>query len=55
MRADALLSEIPGKPNVMERQITVWPFEGNQAIYGEDNGTPPQYSCLENLMDGGAW
>ena len=18
-------------------------------------GTPPQYSCLENLMDGGAW
>ena len=22
---------------------------------GEDNGTPLQYSCLENLMDGGAW
>ena len=21
----------------------------------EGNGTPPQYSCLENLMDGGAW
>ena len=23
--------------------------------YGEGNGTPVQYSCLENPMDGGAW
>ena len=23
--------------------------------FGEGNGTPLQYSCLENLMDGGAW
>ena len=22
---------------------------------GEGNGTPLQYSCLENPMDGGAW
>ena len=22
---------------------------------GERNGSPLQYSCLENLMDGGAW
>ena len=22
---------------------------------GEGNGTPIQYSCLENTMDGGAW
>ena len=22
---------------------------------GEDNGTPLQYSCLENPIDGGAW
>ena len=22
---------------------------------GEGNGTPLQYACLENLMDGGAW
>ena len=22
---------------------------------GENNGTPLQYSCLENPMDGGAW
>ena len=24
-------------------------------LYGEGNGNPLQYSCLENLMDGGAW
>ena len=24
-------------------------------IFGEGNGTPRQYSCLENPMDGGAW
>ena len=24
-------------------------------IYREGNGTPLQYSCLENPMDGGAW
>ena len=22
---------------------------------GEENGKPFQYSCLENVMDGGAW
>ena len=25
------------------------------AAFGEGNGTPLQYSCLENPMDGGAW
>ena len=24
-------------------------------IFGEGNGIPLQYSCLENPMDGGAW
>ena len=24
-------------------------------MFREDNGTPLQYSCLENPMDGGAW
>ena len=23
--------------------------------YGEGHGTPLQYSCLENPMDGGTW
>ena len=27
----------------------------NGSDYGEGNGTPLQYSCLENPMDGGAW
>ena len=33
-------------------------FVGNRlhsASFGEGNGTPLQYSCLENPMDGGAW
>ena len=25
------------------------------SIFGEGNGTPLQYSCLEDPMDGGAW
>ena len=25
------------------------------SIFGEGNGTPLHYSCLENPMDGGAW
>ena len=25
------------------------------SAFGEGNGTPLQYSCLENPMDGGAW
>ena len=26
-----------------------------EELKGEGNGTPLQYSCLENPMDGGAW
>ena len=33
-----------------------WHFLGSHTcIYGEGDGTPLQYSCLENPMDGGAW
>ena len=28
---------------------------GTTAVMGKGNGTPLQYSCLENPMDGGAW
>ena len=28
---------------------------GNNIVNGEGNGTPLQYSCLSNPMDGGAW
>ena len=29
-------------------------LEGN-VLFREGNGTPLQYSCLENPMDGGVW
>ena len=32
-----------------------WIFTLVTTIHGEGNGTPLQYSCLENPMDGGAW
>jgi len=48
--------------------FTMWPFtekvstgklwitiKMTRARVGEGNGTPLQYSCLENPMDGGAW
>ena len=28
---------------------------GPSTMLGEGDGTPLQYSCLENPMDGGAW
>ena len=31
------------------------PFHFLLSRTGEGNGTPLQYSCLENAMDGGAW
>ena len=41
-------------------QLPHLPSEGKNKTYlmemlGEGNGTPLQYSCLENPMDGGAW
>ena len=30
-------------------------LEGVMLFGGEGSGTPLQYSCLENPMDGGAW
>ena len=30
-------------------------FNTHSTSCGEGNGTPLQYSCLENPMDGGAW
>ena len=32
-----------------------FPFRDTRLPSGEDNGTPLQYSCLENPIDGGAW
>ena len=39
--------------------VTIIELEGNwkrlAPQFGKGNGTPLQYSCLENPMDGGAW
>ena len=37
--------------NLEERQISIQ----IALVTGEGDGTPLQYSCLENPMDGGAW
>ena len=43
-----------------EEEKEYWEVKNNKYIQpipknGEGNGTPLQYSCLENPMDGGAW
>ena len=38
------------EPDILECEIR-WAL----SITGEGNGTPLQYSCLENPMGGGAW
>ena len=40
-------------PEGSKKQYLNMPHTGN--YIGEGNGTPLQYSCLENPMDGGAW
>ena len=35
--------------------VTFFLFWSSRWCFGEGNGTPLQYSCLENPMDGGAW
>ena len=50
-----------GKTKALTRQIFVGKVMSllfnmlSKLIIGESNGTPLQYSCLENPMDGGAW
>ena len=35
--------------------VTGFILGGSKITAGEGNGTPLQYSCLENPMDGGVW
>ena len=41
----------------MARMLELWDWEFKTTVtnIGEVNGTPLQYSCLENPIDGGAW
>ena len=43
----------PESQLVVAREIGEVGLTANR--YGEGNGTPLQYSCLENPMDRGAW
>ena len=36
-------------------QVTKLAIKSSIRAQGGGNGTPLQYSCLENPMDGGAW
>ena len=45
LQADSLPTKLQGKPV----------YSSLTNSFGEGNGTPLQYSCLENPMDGGAW
>ena len=40
---------------VPSRENQEWFSRGFVSGIGEGNGTPLQYSCLENPLDGGAW
>ena len=44
---------ILGRRKLKNQTCLVW--RGLASLGGEGNGTPLQYSCLENPMDGGAW
>ena len=48
---------IPKKGNAKEcsNYHTIALISHASKVIGEDNGTPLQYSCLENPMDRGAW
>ena len=39
--------------NFIFTKLCIW--GGARLMAGEGNGTPLQYSCLENPMNGGAW
>ena len=55
-----MVKNLPARQEIWVRsQSQKYPLEKGIAthsnILGEGNGTPVQYSCLENPMDGGAW
>ena len=43
----------PRNTPLVEGALSV--FVATYFVSGEGNGTPLQYSCLENPMDGGTW
>ena len=41
--------------NLGQRPVKSFIVQYYHLVVGEGNGTPLQYSCLENPMGGGAW
>ena len=41
--------------NILQCNMIIYNFILYSIFDGEGNGTPLQYSCLENAMDRGAW
>ena len=52
LRASGIPSLLCGQPGGEGRRL-IWQWP--KLLTGEGDGTPLQYSCLENPMDGGAW
>ena len=44
-----------GAPKSLQMVISAMKLKEAYSLDGEGNGTPLQYTCLENPMDGGAW
>ena len=60
---DPVDCSLPGSSvhGIFQARVLDWedPLEKEMAtftlVFGEGDGTPLQYSCLENPMDGGGW
>ena len=49
---NSVMSRWPSEKSIAKVSVI---YRSLQHKIGEGNGTPLQYSCLENPMDGGAW
>ena len=57
MISSCLIWRITKEESITDERLsgTVFKYKWLGRHAGEGNGKPLQYSCLENLMDGGAW
>ena len=53
--AGASLSWAPAVLGLVHVEVVSARLNPSHGTIGEGNGTPLQYSCLENPMDGGTW